>query len=186
MRAERNRRAIILEAEGQKCSAILEAEGRKQAQITKAEGEKQAKILTAEGQAVARIRIAEAEACAIQSIRKAMHSQSDSSGYLIALRYLEALQEIAAGDKSKVVFMPYEASGVLGALGSMRELLKDMPMADEKQPTSGMQSIITSPSTPQFMATSPIISPKEQEGQGTIIEPETDNGEDPTDEGDQE
>ena len=178
MRAERDRRAKILSAEGEKRAAILQAEGRKESEITKAEGEKQAKILTAEGQAVARIRIAEAEAQAIQSIRQAMHSQSDSSGYLIALRYLEALQQIAAGNKSKVVFLPYEASGVLGSLGSMRELLKDMPLANtapQRSPAPA-PSAVTNLSTPmQAIA----ISPEEQacQDQGVVIDPETNNGE---------
>jgi regulator of protease activity HflC (stomatin/prohibitin superfamily) len=127
MRAERDRRATILEAEGQKQSAILQAEGRKGAEITSAEGSKQAQILIAEGQATARIRVAEAEAKAIELVRQVMENKGDASSYLIAIRYIESLQQIAAGNDSKVIFMPYEASAVLSSLGSIRELLHTVP-----------------------------------------------------------
>ena len=125
MRAERDRRAMILEAEGQKRSAILSAEGRKEAEITAAEGSKQAQILRAEGEAFARIRVAEAEAKAIETIRNTIGEKENAAGYLIAFKYIDALKQIATGDQTKVVFLPYESSSVLGALGSMKELLKE-------------------------------------------------------------
>ncbi len=130
MRAERDRRAQILMAEGQKQAAVLEAEGKKEAAVTAAEGQKQAKILTAEGQAIARLKIAEAEAQAIAMIRKSLKNEGEASSYLIALKYLESLEEIASGNETKTVFMPYEASAALGSLGSIRELFTKMPVVD--------------------------------------------------------
>ncbi|NUM37103.1 MAG: SPFH/Band 7/PHB domain protein [Candidatus Brocadiae bacterium] len=134
MRAERDRRAMILEAEGQKRSAILSAEGQKESEITAAEGEKQAQVLRAEGEALARIRVAEAEAKAIETIRNTIGDQENATGYLIAVKYIDALKNIATGNESKVVFLPYESSSVLGALGSMKELLthtKDNPIKQQ-------------------------------------------------------
>ena len=93
MRAERDRRATILEAEGAKQSNILKAEGIKQAEITKAEGHKQALVLEATGEAKARVRIAEGEAEAVKKITKAVkESEGDPTTYLIALKYLETLK----------------------------------------------------------------------------------------------
>lgn len=124
MRAERDRRAAILEAEGKKQANILEAEGIRAAEISKAEGSKQAKILVAEGDAQARVRVAEAEAQAIKAVTQSFSGISgDPVNYLIAVRYIEALKEMASGENNKVVYLPYEASGILGALGGIRELL---------------------------------------------------------------
>lgn len=126
MRAERDRRATILTAEADKRSAILESEGIRESQINKAEGDKQSQVLHAQGQAEARVAIAEAEAEAIRKVTEAVaSSKGDPTTYLIAVRYIEAMKEMAAGG-NKVVFMPYEASGVLGSLGSMKELWKTM------------------------------------------------------------
>ena len=128
MRAERSRRAQIIEAEGTKTAAILEAEGQKGADINKAEGERQAAILQAEGQANARLQIAAAEAKAIGMVADAVSStKADPTQYLIAVRYVEALEKMmeTSNDKSRVVFMPYEASGMMGSVGSIKELLKD-------------------------------------------------------------
>jgi regulator of protease activity HflC (stomatin/prohibitin superfamily) len=123
MRAERDRRAAILTAEGQKQSSILEAEGIRQSEINKAEGMKQAMILKATGEAEARIKVAEAEAEAVTKVTKAI---TDSGGnpttYLIALKYIEALKEMVSGKDNKVVYMPYEASALLGSVGSIREM----------------------------------------------------------------
>ncbi len=127
MRAEREKREMILRAEGEKQSKILVAQGDKEAYITRAEGEKQNAILRAEGEATAKIRIAEAEAEAIRKIKEALESKStDPAQYLVALKYIEALKDIAAGNGGKVVFMPYEASSLLSSLGSIKELLKDL------------------------------------------------------------
>ena len=128
MRAERSRRAQIIEAEGTKTAAILEAEGRKGADINQAEGERQATILAAEGRANARLKVAEAEAEAIRKIAEAVSkTKADPTQYLIAVRYVEALEKMmdTSNDKSRVVFMPYEASGMMGSLGSIKELLKE-------------------------------------------------------------
>jgi len=125
MRAERDRRAIILEAEGQKRSAILQAEGVKESEINRAEGEKQSAILRAEGQAQAIIRVAEGEAQSLANVMQVMGSGEASSAFLIGVRYLETLKYLAASNQGdKTVFMPYEASGVLSSLGGIKELLK--------------------------------------------------------------
>jgi regulator of protease activity HflC (stomatin/prohibitin superfamily) len=126
MTAERTRRAVVTTAEGEKSSAILRAEGQKQAQIVNAEGAKEAAILAAEGQAQARLRVAQAEAQAIQAIAAVMGAAGNPAQYLIAQRYLESLSAVAK-DANKLVFMPYEASGVLSSLGGIRELLTAAP-----------------------------------------------------------
>ena len=128
MRAERSRRAQIIEAEGTKTAAILQAEGQKGADINQAEGERQAAILQAEGQANARLQVAEAEAKAIRMVAEAVSTtKADPTQYLIAVRYVDALEKMmeTSNDKSRVVFMPYEASGMMGGVGSIKELLKD-------------------------------------------------------------
>ncbi len=122
MTAERTRRAVVTTAEGEKASAILRAEGQKQSQIVNAEGSKQAAILAAEGQAEARLRVATAEAQAIQMIGQAIGATGSPAQYLIAQKYLESLGQIAT-DADKLVFLPYEASGILSSLGGIRELL---------------------------------------------------------------
>ena len=121
MTAERARRATVTQAEGEKASAILRAEGQKQSQIVSAEGQKEAAILAAEGQAQARLRVATAEAQAIEVVAKAIGATGNPAQYLIAQRYLESLTQIAAGAQ-KIVFLPFEAAGVMGSIGSMKEL----------------------------------------------------------------
>ena len=129
MRAERNRRAQIIEAEGTKKAAILEAEGRKGADINEAEGAKQAKILKAEGEAAARIQVAEAEAEAIRKITEAVaETKADPTQYLIAVKYIDTIEQVLreGGAGQKTVFMPYEASGLMGSVGGMKELLESV------------------------------------------------------------
>ncbi len=124
MRAERDRRAAVLEAEGQKRSRILEAEGFKESEINKAEGEKQAEILRAEGLAQARVRVAEAEAKAITLVAEAMKTrESDPVKYLIAVRYIETLSEMVSGKDNKTIYMPFEATGILSSLGGIKDIL---------------------------------------------------------------
>lgn len=124
MRAERDRRAAILEAEGSKQSRILESEGFRESEINRAEGEKRAKILMAEGEAEARIKVAEAEATALKKIKEAItEDRGNPAQYLIAIRYIETLKEMVTGKDSKVVYVPYEATGVLSSLGGIREIL---------------------------------------------------------------
>lgn len=123
MRAERDRRAMILEAEGLKQAKILEAEGIRQAEVNKAEGIRQATVLEALGQAEARIKIAEAESEAVMKVTQAIRdSGGNPTSYLIALKYIEALKEMVSGQDNKVVYMPYEASALLGSVGSIRDL----------------------------------------------------------------
>ncbi|MDQ3071982.1 MAG: SPFH/Band 7/PHB domain protein [Bacteroidota bacterium] len=124
MRAERDRRARILEAEGMKRAQVLEAEGIKESEIRQAEGERQSRILIAEGEAEGRIRIAEAEASAIEKVALAVSSTNgDPTTYLIAMRYLETFKEMVSGKDNKVIYIPYEASGVLSSLGSLKDML---------------------------------------------------------------
>jgi regulator of protease activity HflC (stomatin/prohibitin superfamily) len=124
MRAERDRRATILIAEANKKAAILESEGQRESAINKAEGDKRANILEAEGQAEARIKIADAEKEAIQRITDALTSTtSDPAQYLIAIRYVDAIKDMAAHG-NKTVFMPFEAGGVMGSLGALKDLWK--------------------------------------------------------------
>ncbi len=112
MRAERHKRAAILNAEGARQATILEAEGIREAAINKAEGEAKARILTAD-----------AEASAIDKITRAI---SDAKGnpaqYLIAIRYLETLKEMVSGKDNKVIYLPFEAAGLLGSIGGIKEM----------------------------------------------------------------
>lgn len=130
MRAERDRRATILEAEGQKQAKILEAEGVRQSEINKAEGIKQALILKASGEAEARILVAEAESAAVAKVTQAIkEAGGDPTTYLISLKYIEALKEMVSGKDNKVIYMPYEASAILGSLGSIKEMFNKIPQA---------------------------------------------------------
>jgi regulator of protease activity HflC (stomatin/prohibitin superfamily) len=122
MTAERTRRAMVTNAEGEKSSAILKAEGQKQSQIVSAEGEKQSRILEAEGQAQARLRVAEAEAQAIKVVAEAIGTAGNPAQYLIAQRYLEAFAQLGA-NADRIVYLPWEASGVLASLGGIRDIL---------------------------------------------------------------
>jgi len=132
MKAERDKRASILEAEGARQSAILKAEGARQAEILKAEGEKQKRILEAEGlkeaafrEAEARERSAEAEAKATQVVSDAIAKGSPQAlNYFIALKYTEALKQIGSAPNQKLVLMPLEAASVIGAIGGIAELTK--------------------------------------------------------------
>src|SRR5688572_30921450 len=121
MRAERERRAAVTNAEASKRAAILESEGLREAQVRKAEGEKEAAVLRAQGLAEARLAMADAEAEAIQRIANSL-PDGQAAMYLLGLKYLEALPHVAQG-KGTTIFLPAEATGVLGALGGMRELL---------------------------------------------------------------
>src|SRR5881296_1992105 len=125
MRAERDRRAAILTAEAEKQSRTLQSEGIRQSEINQAEGQKQARILAAEAEANARLKVAEAEAQAIERITAAIKGTGgDPARYLIAICYIEALKEMVTSPQSnKVVYLPYEATGVLASLGGIREML---------------------------------------------------------------
>ena len=123
MQAERDKRAEILKAEGEKQSAILKSEGEKSAEINAAEAEKQAKILKAQGQAEAQILQAEAEKRSIELVSEAVAKQkADPVNYLLAIKYIESLKEMTSGKDNKTVYIPYEASGVLSSIGSIKNL----------------------------------------------------------------
>lgn len=122
MKAERDRRAAILEAEGLKKSAVLKAEGEKEAAINRAEGEKKANILRAEGVAQARILEADGEKEAIQRIINALADKGQPDKYLIAMKYLETMEAITSGKDNKVVYMPYEATGILSSVDGIKQM----------------------------------------------------------------
>ena len=123
MQAERNRRAEILKAEGEKASAILNSEGEKISAINNAEAEKQSQLLIAEGIAKAKIIQAEAEAQAITLVSEAIKStHTDPATYLLATKYIETLKEMTSGQNNKTIYIPYEATNMLGSIGGIKEL----------------------------------------------------------------
>ena len=131
MKAERDKRAAILEAEGLRQAAILKAEGEKQAVILQAEGQREAAFRNAE----ARERAAEAEAKATSSVSEAIAKGSvQAINYFVATKYIDALQRIASAPNQKMIFMPLEASSVIGAIGGIAELAKE---AMRNQPSGG-------------------------------------------------
>ena len=124
MQAERNKRAQILTSEGVKAAEILASEGEKTAMINRAEAQKQQAILNAEGEAQARIRKAEAEAIAIEKITEAVGKSTNPANYLLAQKYIQMMEELAKGDKTKTVYLPFEATNVMGSIGGIKELFK--------------------------------------------------------------
>src|SRR5690242_6792402 len=128
MRAERERRAAVTNAEAGKRAAILEAEGVQQSQISRAQGEAEAAVLRAKGLAEARLAMAQAEAEAIQRIAASL-PDGQAATYLLGMKYLEALPALTQG-KGSTIFLPAEAAGVMGALGGLRELMARTGVAD--------------------------------------------------------
>ncbi|MBR2233120.1 MAG: SPFH/Band 7/PHB domain protein [Prevotella sp.] len=124
MQAERNKRAQILTSEGEKAAEILSSEGEKTAMINRAEAAKQQAILTAEGEAQARIRKAEAEAIAIEKITEAVGKSSNPANYLLAQKYITMMEELAKGNTTKTVYLPYEATNLMGSIGGIKDLFK--------------------------------------------------------------
>jgi regulator of protease activity HflC (stomatin/prohibitin superfamily) len=131
MKAERERRATVTEAEGTKAAAILTAEGERNAEIAKAEGKKQAAILAAEGEAEAILKVQRAEAEAIKLVYNAIH-EGNPTNDLIAIKYMDALKEMAKGDANKV-FLPYEATGVLASIAGIKEILTERKESQSKK-----------------------------------------------------
>lgn len=122
MKAEREKRAVILEAEGQRQSEILKAEGEKRSQVLEAEGRREAAFRDAE----ARERAAEAEAKATEMVSDAIaKGDAQAINYFVAQKYVDALGAFAASPNEKTIFMPLEASSVIGAIGGITELVKD-------------------------------------------------------------
>ncbi|ACI99167.1 SPFH domain-containing protein [Rhodospirillum centenum] len=122
MKAERDRRAVILEAEGARQAAILRAEGEKQAAILEAEGRREAAFRDAE----ARERAAEAEAAATRMVSEAIASGNvHAINYFVAQRYVDTLKEFATSPNQKILFMPVEAASVIGSIGGIAEIARD-------------------------------------------------------------
>ncbi|MEO6080456.1 MAG: SPFH domain-containing protein [Steroidobacteraceae bacterium] len=122
MKAERDKRANILDAEGYRQAAILKAEGEKQSAVLEAEGRKEAAFRDAE----ARERSAEAEARATSMVSKAIsEGNTNALNYFVAQKYIEALKEFATSPNQKVFFLPVEASSLIASVGGIAELAKD-------------------------------------------------------------
>ncbi|MED5509562.1 MAG: SPFH domain-containing protein [Pseudomonadota bacterium] len=122
MKAEREKRANILDAEGDRQAEILRAEGEKQAAVLEAEGRREAAFRDAE----ARERLAEAEAKATMMVSEAIaKGDIQAVNYFVAQKYVEALKEMAAADNHKVIMMPLEASNVIGSVAGITELAKE-------------------------------------------------------------
>lgn len=130
MNAERNKRAQILQAEGERQSAITLAEGKKEAAILAAEADREAAIRRAAGEAEAIKQVAEAKAQEIAMVYEAM-MQSNPNEKLVQLKSLETLKEVANGEANKV-FIPFDATSALSALGSMKEIVKEDKRKSDK------------------------------------------------------
>lgn len=121
MRAERERRAVILEAEGAKRSAILRAEGEQESQVLAAHGAAQAQIIQAEAEAKARLAIAQAEAQALEVVKQVL-GQENATQHLMALQYIKTLPQMTEGHDNKLIVVPYEASAMMSSLAGIKEL----------------------------------------------------------------
>jgi len=136
MKAEREKRALILEAEGKRQAAILQAEGQKQSQVLEAEGRREAAFRDAEG----RERSAEAEARATQVVSDAIASGSvQAINYFVANNYIKALEALAKSPNQKILMLPVEAASVIGALGGIAEIARETFGAEKPatRPTGG-------------------------------------------------
>jgi regulator of protease activity HflC (stomatin/prohibitin superfamily) len=139
MKAERDKRATILDAEATRQSEITKAEGSKQSKILEAEGTAQAVMKKADAERYRQIAVAEGEAKAIGSVFDAIH-QGKPDDKLITLKYLEMLPKLAEGDANKI-FLPYEASGIISSLAAMIEGIKDKPAKGAISTTASEQAV---------------------------------------------
>ncbi|UXN07414.1 MULTISPECIES: SPFH domain-containing protein [unclassified Bartonella] len=136
MKAERDKRAQVLEAEGDRNANILRAEGLKQAQILEAEGKREAAYREAE----ARERLAEAEAKATEAVSRAIaEGDVQAINYFVAQKYTEALGKIGSANNNKIVLMPFEASSLIGSLGGIGAIAKEVFGGDSKPSTKPVQ-----------------------------------------------
>ena len=149
MKAEREKRAAILESEGFKQSAILKAEGERESQVLRADGDRQGAIIRADGQAQAVRTLADAERFRIETVFNAIHAGNPDAG-LIAIRSLEALEKVADGRATKI-FLPSDVGSALASLGAVGELFKDRP------------EVPTAPATP------PVPVPPARHGSGPTV-----------------
>ena len=148
MKAEREKRALILEAEGERQAAILAAEGDKQSKILKAEGVKQSMILEAEARreaawrdAEARERLSEAEAKATMMVSTAIREGSvQAINYFVAQKYVEAFKELAHSPNQKIILMPMETSSLIGSMAGIAEIAKEAFSSDESTKSSMVAS----------------------------------------------
>lgn len=160
MKAERDKRALILEAEGERAAAILEAEGEKLSKILKAEGIKQSMVLEAEGRqesaerdAMARERLAKAEAQAVLDVSHAIQTGSSQAvNYFVAQKYVEAFGQLAHAPNQKLIMMPMEATGMLSTLAGITELAKEAFAKDGGTPSSPMTPVRPKSAVPKTSA----------------------------------
>ncbi len=153
MKAEREKRAQVLEAEGSRNAQILRAEGAKQSAILEAEGQREAAFRDAE----ARERLAEAEAKATKMVSEAIAAGDvQAINYFVAQKYTEAMASIGKAPNSKIVLMPMEASSLVGSLGGIGAIAKEV-FGDGPAPTGGNQR--TRQSTPATAATPAFRNP---------------------------
>jgi len=122
---------LQMEAERKRRAEVTLAEAERQAKILRADGEREAMIRQAQGQAEALLQVAQAKSMEISKIQETIGRDGNAASYLIALRYLEALTEISKGQATKI-FLPFEATGVLGALAGVREMLAGEKRASDK------------------------------------------------------
>lgn len=134
MKAERTKRAAIIEAEGARQAEILKAEGEKQSGILKAEGDAHSKKIIADAEKYKKLAIAEGEAEAILNIFKAIH-QGEPTKELLIFKYLESLEKIADGKATKI-FLPLEAVGVLGGIAGLGEVFRESKMGEKRKTSS--------------------------------------------------
>lgn len=125
MRAERDRRAVILESEGLKQAAILSAEGQRESAILKARGVAESRVIEARGEAEARLQVIEAEAKAIDLVKQAAPGQ-DPLTYLAAIQYIKIIPSMMEGKDNKLIVVPYEAAGLGGSIAAMKKILADV------------------------------------------------------------
>ena len=145
MKAEREKRAAILESEGMRQSEILRAEGEKQAKILQAEGLKEAAFREAE----ARERSAQAEAAATKSVSDAIEGGSSQAiNYFIAQKYVEALSKFATSPNAKTILFPVEATQLMGTLGGIGELAREA-FGDDRKPAAATPRVKAAPSVPE-------------------------------------
>jgi regulator of protease activity HflC (stomatin/prohibitin superfamily) len=130
MKAERDRRANVTEAEGEKRAAILTAEGVKESRVLEAEGQAEAIKRVAEAEKYQRLTVAEGEGQAIERVFGAIH-EGDPTPDLLAVKYMEALQGVADGRATKI-FLPLDTSGVLGSVAAIGELFKETSQDEAK------------------------------------------------------
>lgn len=157
MKAEREKRALILEAEGERQAAILEAEGEKQSRILKAEGVKQSMVLEADGRreaaqrdAEARERLALAEAHAVQDVSNAIgNGSAQAVNYFVAQKYVEAFKSLAESPNQKMILMPMEATSLVSTVAGVAEVVKEAFGDKKENIKDGSAKSKKSPAVPQ-------------------------------------